>query len=105
MKVVLGNESCDLDSAVCALVYAQVLRESLGPSPNGGTMVLPVLNIPQCDLPLKTEVMFYLAENDVPLDLLIFRCACHIQQCYNHLYTHNAKIKISGYTFLIYFVV
>ncbi|KAF4522815.1 hypothetical protein B566_EDAN008076 [Ephemera danica] len=72
VKVVMGNESCDLDSAVCSLVHAQLLRESLGPSLNS-TVVLPVLNIPQSDLPLKTEIMFYFSENDVPLDLLIFR--------------------------------
>lgn len=72
VKVVMGNESCDLDSAVCSLVHAQLLRESLGPSLSS-TVVLPVLNIPQSDLPLKTEIMFYFSENDVPLDLLIFR--------------------------------
>lgn len=105
VKVVLGNESCDLDSAVCALVYALVLRESLGPSV-GTTMVLPVLNIPQSDLPLKTEVMFYFAENDVPLDLIIFRYVAYNFVLFILLHTVlNATYRTVSYLHMCYIAV
>ena len=50
--LVLGNESCDLDSAVCALVLAH------HQSCFSGTFVLPILNIPKEDVTLK--VLTYL---------------------------------------------
>jgi len=55
ITVVLGNESCDLDSAICSLVYAHHLDS------NGTT--IPMLNIPHEDVPLRTEVKFCLKEN------------------------------------------
>ena len=45
--LVLGNESCDLDSAVCALVLAHHQSSS------SGKFVLPILNIPKEDFELK----------------------------------------------------
>ena len=50
--LVLGNESCDLDSAVCALVLAH------HQSCFSGTFALPILNIPKEDVTLK--VLTYL---------------------------------------------
>ncbi|EDX16908.1 GD16595 [Drosophila simulans] len=51
LHLVMGNESCDLDSAVSAVtlafVYAQRHREH---------DYVPILNIPRRDYPLKTEV-------------------------------------------------
>jgi len=55
VTVVLGNESCDLDSAICSLVYAHHLNLN-------GTAI-PMLNIPAEDVPLRTEVKFCLQEN------------------------------------------
>jgi len=51
---VLGNESCDLDSAVCAIVYAYFLscREILQEN-----IIVPLLNVASQDLALKTEVV------------------------------------------------
>lgn len=67
VHIVLGNESCDLDSVVSALCLSLLLYHE------GKQQVLPVLNIPQEELPLRTEVNYLLRENDVPVDLLIFR--------------------------------
>ena len=50
--LVLGNESCDLDSAVCALVLAH------HQSCFSGIFALPILNIPKEDVILK--VLTYL---------------------------------------------
>ena len=52
--LVLGNESCDLDSAVCAITLAHHLQLKN----EAGELILPVLNIPQEDVPLRTEVEF-----------------------------------------------
>jgi len=51
---VLGNEACDLDSAVCAVVYAYFLstREILGEK-----TIVPLLNVASDDVALKTEVV------------------------------------------------
>jgi len=50
---VLGNSSCDLDSVVCALVYAYFQHSSCGSSVE---QFVPVLNIPHADYSLRTDV-------------------------------------------------
>ncbi|XP_034118306.1 exopolyphosphatase PRUNE1 [Drosophila albomicans] len=68
LHIVLGNESCDLDSAVSALtlafIYAQRQQEH---------DFLPVLNIPRIDYPLKTEVRHMLNKCEIDAQLLLFR--------------------------------
>jgi len=54
VTVVLGNESCDLDSAICSLVLAHHLSLK--------STAIPVLNIPKEDVALRTEVKFCLKE-------------------------------------------
>ena len=53
---VIGNESCDLDSAVCSVVLAHHL--------NSKSITLPFLNIPKNDVPLKTEVLFAIGKEN-----------------------------------------
>ena len=57
ITVILGNESCDLDSAVCAIVLAHHLNS------NNSRVVIPVLNIPKDDVPLRTEVIHTVGKN------------------------------------------
>lgn len=57
VTVVIGNESCDLDSAVCSLVYAHFW--------NATTFSLPVLNIPRMDISLKTEVNYCIGQDNL----------------------------------------
>lgn len=72
--MIIGNESCDLDSAVCALSLAYfyqnnksyTLREDL-------KHFLPVLNIPKRDFPLKTEVRHLFKEYNIGEEVLTFR--------------------------------
>ncbi|XP_001655485.2 exopolyphosphatase PRUNE1 [Aedes aegypti] len=76
--VVLGNESCDLDSAVCSIALAfHLSRTSAGDflrsTVKGSDCVVPVLNVAREDLPLKTEVVYYLQENRIELTDLICR--------------------------------
>ena len=57
MCIVLGNEACDLDSAVCALVFAHFLKHQ---NKHAASIYMPVLNIAKEDFALKTEVVFFL---------------------------------------------
>lgn len=68
LHIVIGNESCDLDSAVSALtlafIYAQRQQEH---------DYVPVLNIPRMDYPLKTEVGHMFNKCDIDEKMLVFR--------------------------------
>ncbi|KFB46089.1 AGAP004314-PA-like protein [Anopheles sinensis] len=72
--VVIGNESCDLDSAVSSIAFAFFLehKPSLLQSWHAkDTLVLPVLNVLRNELPLKTEVTFFLKQHGICLDDLV----------------------------------
>merc|ERR1719186_159108 len=68
VTVVLGNEACDLDSGVSALVYGFFLH-SIRPH----LTVLPVLNIVSEDFVLKTELVHCLGEAGIKEEDLCFR--------------------------------
>lgn len=73
-QVVLGNESCDLDSAVSAIAYAFLLHSlRAGREDSDGAGVVPVLNIPRRDFPLRTEVTYWLGKHGVSQEALVFR--------------------------------
>lgn len=74
---VLGNESCDLDSAVCAvgLAYFYMNTNKL-PSHlliDGQRRFLPMMNIHRANLPLKTEVTYFMRKHGIDIDDLICR--------------------------------
>ncbi|XP_008321138.1 exopolyphosphatase PRUNE1 [Cynoglossus semilaevis] len=69
LHVVMGNEACDVDSMVSALVYAFFLSKTLG----GDTLVLPLLNIHREELALRSDNTFLLRQSGVSHDLLLFR--------------------------------
>ncbi|XP_013178915.1 PREDICTED: protein prune homolog [Papilio xuthus] len=84
LTIVLGNESCDLDSAVSALVYAMFLnwqyerikckvctREKR--VDHKDSIFVPVLDVKREDYTLKTEVAYCLKENNINEDHLVFR--------------------------------
>lgn len=69
VNVVIGNESCDLDSAISALVYAaflNVVGRYRGPC-------LAVMNVDRGDFPLRTEVAYFLDKFGVSSEQLVFR--------------------------------
>ena len=51
VTIVLGNESCDLDSVVSSVTLAHHLSSK--------TLSLPFLNIPREDVALHTEVIYW----------------------------------------------
>lgn len=73
IRVILGNQTCDLDSAVCTLV--QGLSEYINAKKHekNNFAVIPILNIPQKEFRIKTEVMYWLRFHNIPLNLLTFR--------------------------------
>jgi len=91
LDVVLGNESCDLDSAVSALVYGYYLQFNRG----NNVTVIPVLNISRADFPLRTEVTFLLNEYELLQNSLTFRDEIDLEGLCNdkrlklHLVDHN----------------
>ncbi|XP_034942257.1 exopolyphosphatase PRUNE1 [Chelonus insularis] len=73
VKVILGNETCDLDSAVCSLTHGLWHYDNLKNKNIQDVAVIPVLNIKKNELKLKTEVVYLFNEHQVPLELLTFR--------------------------------
>lgn len=75
----MGNESCDLDSAISALslayFYSKVsTNEAVLPLQiENRSLVIPMLNIPRMYLPIKTEVTYFLKENQIDLENVICR--------------------------------
>ncbi|XP_065324097.1 uncharacterized protein LOC135931132 isoform X4 [Gordionus sp. m RMFG-2023] len=72
IRVIMGNEACDLDSAISSLVYAYFLYEIKDASISNH-VVVPLLNIKSSDYKLKTEVKYLLDRMGIPANLLIFR--------------------------------
>ncbi|XP_049271970.1 uncharacterized protein LOC119394132 [Rhipicephalus sanguineus] len=70
VHVVLGNEACDLDSAVSAIVTAYLLHEL---QPVATLLVVPVLNIVRKDVKLRTEITYFFEQVDIPLGKLVCR--------------------------------
>uniref|UniRef100_A0A1A9X047 DHHA2 domain-containing protein n=1 Tax=Glossina brevipalpis TaxID=37001 RepID=A0A1A9X047_9MUSC len=72
--VVLGNEACDLDSAVSALSLSYYYQESnQHPEALKCRNFLPVLNIPKDEYPLKTEVHYLFQQLLLNEEYLTFR--------------------------------
>ena len=67
---VIGNESADLDSIACALVYGY-LQSSKIQARRQNHFLIPVVNIPASDLPLRPELTALLRHADCkPEDLI-----------------------------------
>ncbi|XP_015122140.1 exopolyphosphatase PRUNE1 isoform X1 [Diachasma alloeum] len=73
IRVILGNESCDLDSAVCSLVLGLFHYSMLEKADTKNAGVIPLLNIPKREFKIKTEVVFHLQHHGIQLEHLSFR--------------------------------
>ncbi|XP_055846780.1 exopolyphosphatase PRUNE1 [Episyrphus balteatus] len=67
--VILGNESCDLDSVVSAIALA-FFYSKIYPDQSG---FIPILNIPRTSFPIKTEVTYFLGKYNITDELLVFK--------------------------------
>jgi len=68
VTLVVGNMACDLDSGVSSIVMAYHRSTTLPTR-----TVIPVLNIPSQDFPLKTELVAALKDVGVDSEHLVFR--------------------------------
>lgn len=73
IRVILGNETCDLDSAVCALVHGLFHSTMLEKAGTKNVGVIALLNVPKREFKIKTEVVFYLQHHGIQLEHLTFR--------------------------------
>lgn len=71
--VVLGNETCDLDSAVSSLAFSLLLQDSRAADSKDSSIVVPVFNTLRLHLPLKTEVIYILNKHKVHLNNIVCR--------------------------------
>ncbi|XP_064645764.1 exopolyphosphatase PRUNE1-like [Lineus longissimus] len=70
VHVVIGNESCDLDSVISAITYAFYLKQVLQSS---STLVVPILNIPHGDFTIRTDSVYVLGKHGINSDHAICR--------------------------------
>ncbi|GBM49912.1 Protein prune 2 [Araneus ventricosus] len=67
IQIVLGNESCDLDSAISSLVMAYFIFKVQ----KTADIVIPVLNVKRKELAVRTEVVFFLEETSISISDVI----------------------------------
>ncbi|XP_076649401.1 exopolyphosphatase PRUNE1-like isoform X3 [Halictus rubicundus] len=74
VRVVMGNGTCDLDSAVCALVqgYLEYL-DTKEECEFNRVAIIPLMNIPRREYCIKTEVVYVFKHYKISPDLLTFR--------------------------------
>lgn len=74
VHLVLGNESCDLDSTVSTLMLAYYLyinKNSLNLGEE--TVILPIINVNSKDFDLRTHTTFLLQESNINKNQLIYK--------------------------------
>uniref|UniRef100_A0A2A4JMY7 DHHA2 domain-containing protein n=1 Tax=Heliothis virescens TaxID=7102 RepID=A0A2A4JMY7_HELVI len=102
LNIIIGNESCDLDSAISAIVYATYLYwqhnhmkcKVCTKAYRDGTLVkddvfVPILNVDRADYELKTEVAYLLKDKGISASNLVFRDDRNLQEFLN-----NSKSKV-----------
>lgn len=82
---VIGNESCDLDSAVSAIVYAYFLHTKKESS----ALICPLLQVSKVDLALRTDAVFCMQR----LKLSLFDVPCVEDVNFNELSEQHDKGK------------
>ncbi|XP_044763805.1 exopolyphosphatase PRUNE1 [Coccinella septempunctata] len=80
IHIVLGNESCDLDSTICSLAYGFYLSKKYNVSSSSENVVFPVVNVPSEEFPIRTEHCSLLKEIGIDLDKLIYRSDIKINE-------------------------
>lgn len=99
IRVVMGNQTCDLDSAVCALI--QGLLEYIDVKKRGQSdlAIIPVMNIPEKEFRIKTEVVYSLRTHNIPLNLITFRDQINLQNVQNDTDKKLELILVDHHTF------
>lgn len=98
IRIVLGNPTCDLDSAVCALVQGLLEYTDIKKRDLTNVAVLPVMNIPEKEFRIKTEVVYSLRSHNIPLSLLTFRDQIDLQNVQNDTNKQLELILVDHHT-------
>jgi len=69
VAIVIGSEAADLDSMVSALLYGLLASAAVAP---GAPPIVPVVNCPRGDFPLRTEAAYLFAAVGVDVNALLF---------------------------------
>lgn len=96
--MVLGNQTCDLDSAVCALVQGLLEYTDAKRYGQSDVAVIPVMNIPEKEFSVKTEVIYSLKFHDVQPNLLTFRDQIDLQNLQNDIDKRLELILVDHHT-------
>lgn len=70
IHIILGNESCDLDSTVSALALAFLTHST---SDSDKSLVIPILNVQAKYFPIRTETCHLLQQCGITMNMLVFR--------------------------------
>ncbi|KAJ8978286.1 hypothetical protein NQ317_009626 [Molorchus minor] len=73
VHIIIGNESCDLDSTVSSIALAYFLHYHKISEVPDSAIVVPVLNVSLENFLLRAENCFVLEECGIPLDTFIYR--------------------------------
>nr|CAI5862241.1 unnamed protein product [Callosobruchus analis] len=73
IHIVLGNESCDLDSCICSLALAYYLYKNRHSKIPCNALVIAVQNVSKEHFLFRSDNCFVLQEQDIPLEYLIYR--------------------------------
>jgi hypothetical protein len=81
--VVMGNEAADLDSMVCAVLYAYLLQKQQQLHPVDSQIdkhyYIPIINIPQDDFPIHTESVYIFNRVGLDTSKLVFWDTARLQ--------------------------
>ncbi|KAJ8943921.1 hypothetical protein NQ314_009585 [Rhamnusium bicolor] len=73
IHIVIGNESCDMDSTVSSLIFAYFLNKHKIPEIDDSALVIPILNVSYENFLLRSDNCFVLQECGISLNFLIYR--------------------------------
>ncbi|VEN59830.1 unnamed protein product [Callosobruchus maculatus] len=73
IHIVLGNESCDLDSCICSLALAYYLYKKRHSKIPCSALVVAVQNVSKEHFLFRSDNCFVLQELNIPLESLIYR--------------------------------
>ncbi|KAL3270784.1 hypothetical protein HHI36_021308 [Cryptolaemus montrouzieri] len=93
--IVLGNESCDLDSAVSAIAYGFLLFKKNELENSMNQTVFPVLNVDRKHFPMRLEHCYLMNQLDINLEKLIFRSDINFEELIEAV--NDMKITVKTY--------
>ncbi|KAG5892913.1 hypothetical protein JTB14_006228 [Gonioctena quinquepunctata] len=73
IHIVVGNESCDIDSSVSSVILAYLLNKSSVPKIAQCALVVPIQNVTYEQFLQRADNCLVYKEAGIPLDLLVYR--------------------------------